>query len=65
MPDFTNIDRIETAWRALRVVDADTNRTALIDLLANLLHWSAHYDHDFDDALAMARIHFDAERNQP
>lgn len=61
----TNEQRINTAWEALAQIDsADDEHEQLTDLLANLLHWSDATGTDFERALAMARIHFEAEQDE-
>lgn len=55
-----NAQRIDRAGEALSQY-FDDDETALIDLLSDLLHWSASTGEDFDKALRMARMHFEAE----
>lgn len=55
-----NAQRIDRAENALDLY-FDDDETALIDLLADLLHWSASMGQDFDRALHSARMHFGAE----
>lgn len=37
--------------------------TGLVDALANLMHFARRYEIDFDDHLAQARRHHDAEKS--
>jgi hypothetical protein len=60
----SNEQRINTAFEALAVIRADDEHEQLTDLLANLLHWSDATGTDFDRALAMARLHFEAEQGE-
>jgi hypothetical protein len=39
----------------------DDPYTNLGDCLADAMHWCHRNDHEFEDALATARMHFDAE----
>lgn len=50
----------------LAIPDTDTDKdSALIDLLTDLMHWAGHRPpgavDEFDNALRMARFHYEAE----
>jgi hypothetical protein len=57
---MNNEARIERAAAAIGTYDEYGEE--LIDLLADLLHWAERNGHDFDDALRIARGHYEAER---
>lgn len=67
--NVTNADRVESAMQALQInpfgedwVDEETpSDSAVTDLLASLMHLSHVYGIDFDQSLAMARMHFEEE----
>lgn len=42
----------------------EDERTNLIDLLADAMHWCNLNDEDFDDVLRIARLHFEAEKDE-
>lgn len=61
---MTNAQRAEFAFRSMLAHRQYTNsdrEDALKDLLANLMHLAAEQGTDFDEALAVARIHYEAE----
>jgi hypothetical protein len=64
-PDLTNEDRAVRAVPALKqYMDADFDEpTNITDLLADLMHYAAHQDIDFDRCLETAEIHFHAEKD--
>lgn len=63
-PDGRNDERAEwggiiiEAQRAIPGADPDE---CLVDLLGNLMHWCDRNGQSFDDALATARMHYEAE----
>ncbi len=62
---ITNGQNADDAGQMLSLVrdrDQLDDATALQDGLANLLHWCHREGIDFEAALAMARIHFAAEK---
>lgn len=66
--DDTDKLNIERAARCLTVLFSYTDfdpRTNLIDLLTDAMHWCRLNREDFDQALTMAREHFDAEAANP
>jgi hypothetical protein len=61
-PEPTNADRAEWAADALRHFQCTTgtdDEDALVDLLADLIHWADRQSFDF--ALDIARMHYEAE----
>jgi len=65
IPPDTNIEQGQSALDYHRTQaggDSDDNRSNLVDLLTDLRHW-AHAQHiDFEAALQLAAIHFEAEQ---
>lgn len=55
----TNCDR--AARFAALLPHDDDEHTNLIDLLADALHWCRRHNEDFEKALWLARMHFEAE----
>jgi hypothetical protein len=64
-PDLTNEDRAVRAVTALKqYMDEDFDEpTNITDLLADLMHFAAQQDIDFDRCLETAEIHFNAEKD--
>lgn len=66
--DFLMPERIARCEKAL-VPYTDSDDANLIDLLADLMHWSRRYGQSFERALETARMHFEhesrANRRQP
>lgn len=63
-PEGMNYDRAAWADKAISAFRKETGMdidTALLDLLADLMHWSDRARYDFDDALSRAREHYQAE----
>jgi hypothetical protein len=63
-PDNMNDSRAEWAGATLSTFMRETGtdqEDALVDLLADLLHWADRNRHDFDLALERAREHYEAE----
>jgi hypothetical protein len=62
-------DRVKDAGKVFRgpySIEPEGEQTALVDLLADLMHWARvmgddENGMDFDDALDTARMHVDAE----
>ena len=68
MPEFTDTSPTERAKRFQALSkgycgDNDDPYSDLVDLLADALHHCGK-DIDFDDALALARRHYETERNE-
>lgn len=64
MSSPTNADRVEWGEAAIATEIAQTGtdrETALVDLLADLMHWARAENQSFDDALSTARMHFEEE----
>jgi hypothetical protein len=59
----TNEDRAIRVEEILALYPED-QRTNLIDLCADAMHWCDLNDKDFDDILRIARIHFEAEKSE-
>lgn len=59
----TNEDRA-TRFAMILPLYPEDERTNLIDLLADAMHWCNHSHMDFDDVLRVARMHFEAERDE-
>jgi len=59
---ITNEDRAERLEGILPFYPED-QYTNLIDLFADAMHWCNLNDTNFDEVLRIARMHFDAERN--
>jgi hypothetical protein len=63
----SNKDRIESATTAIEAHLSATGyspgdvRDDFVDLVANLLHYAKAKRIDIDDALRMAKLHFEAE----
>ena len=64
--DLTNEERAVRAVTALKqYMDADFDEpTNIIDLLADLMHYAAQQDIDFDQCLETAEIHFNTETEE-
>ena len=63
-PEKMNDDRAEWAAAALRAFQCWTGtdyNDALTDLLGDLMHWCDRNSAEFDSALSMARMHYEAE----
>lgn len=65
-PENMNDKRAEFAGNALKTFEEETGsliaeKTALPDLLCNLMHWCDRNAVRFDDALASARMHYEEE----
>jgi hypothetical protein len=63
-PDNMNGSRAEWAGAALSAFMRETGtdqEDALVDLLADLMHWADRNGYDFDAALERARGHYEAE----
>src|ERR1700676_3318566 len=63
-PEGINDDRAEWAASALRRfqrVTGTDNDDAPADLICDLMHWCDRHEHDFDQALSLARMHYEAE----
>ena len=63
-PDAMNDSRAEWAEAALSAFMRETGtdqEDALVDLLADLLHWADRNSHNFNAALERAREHYEAE----
>ena len=63
-PDSMNDSRAEWAGAALSTFMRETGtdrEDALVDLLADLIHWADRNRNDFDAALERARLHYEAE----
>lgn len=58
----TNHERAER-FAAILPQYPEDERTNLIDLLADAMHWCCEAGEDFDEILRMAEMHFTAERN--
>ena len=61
---MTNSQRAEQAHRAIMYFEqnsGDDRENSLKDLLCNLMHWADEQAEDFDDALRVARMHYEAE----
>jgi hypothetical protein len=56
-PDFC----VNNAGIALMEYD-DDEQTAVVDLLTDLQHFCVQFEVDFEQALELARVHFDAEK---
>lgn len=71
--DMNNAERAERAGLAdeslaLFAINADMNMLAeapevVGDLLADIMHWCDRYGVNFEERLANARMHYDAEVN--
>ena len=65
--DITNEDRAEAAEQAIctfeHVISTD-REFVLTDLLCDLMHWAGREGHSFEDALRVARVHFEDEANE-
>jgi hypothetical protein len=62
-PTPTNRDRAARLDEILPLYPEDQH-TNVIDLLADLLHWCELNRVDFEDTLRIARMHFEAERDE-
>jgi len=63
-PEDMNDDRADWAEAALiefRRITGTDDEDALGDLLCDLMHWSDRNGGDFENALRLARLHYDAE----
>jgi hypothetical protein len=63
-PEEMNDARASWAAAALHCFQRKTGSeddTALIDLLCDLMHWCDRNDGDFEQALQLARMHYEAE----
>ena len=63
-PEGMNDRRSEWAAEALSRFESVTSappEDLLTDLLKNLMHWCDRNDVDFNDELAAARLHYEAE----
>ena len=60
---ITNKDRAMRLEEVLPLYP-DDQYTNLIDLLADAMHWCNLNDEDFDDVLRIARLHFEAEKDE-
>ncbi len=60
---ITNEDRAMRFAEILPLYPED-ERTNLIDLLADAMHWCNLSETDFADILRVARMHFEAERDE-
>lgn len=61
---MTNSQRAEQAHRCVMYFEQQTRsdrENSLKDLLANLMHWADQHGQDFEDALRVARMHYEAE----
>ena len=59
-----NAERAASADAALKAYMSSTScdcEDCLADLLCDLMHWADRRQYDFDEALACARQHYDAE----
>lgn len=55
-------DRVEYAQSIIdQAIDQNDDRTQAVDLLGELMHWAQARGLNFDELLASARIHFEAE----
>lgn len=59
---FTNDDRA-SRFAALLPHYPEDERTNLIDLIADAMHWCNQHGEDFDRILRTAEMHFEAEVN--
>jgi hypothetical protein len=63
-PENMNDARADWAATALRCFARETgtdDEDALTDLLCDLMHWSDRHGGDFENALRLARLHYEAE----
>lgn len=63
-PEEMNAERADWAAAALCQFECATGTDyddALADLLCDLMHWCDRNDFDFDAAMSIARMHYDAE----
>jgi len=61
---MTNEQRAEHANRAIMVYEQTTQverEDALKDLLASAMHWADEQGQDFEEALRVARMHYESE----
>ena len=56
-----NTQRARRCAHALTTYCDDDLRTNLVDFLTDAMHWCDQNDEDFDAAVNMARMHFEAE----
>ena len=62
MTDISNYDRVGYAQQALELYPFNEDPdSAIVDLLANLMHYCQANSHDFEAELKTARMHFGAE----
>ena len=60
---ITNEDRAKRFAEILHLYPED-ERTNVIDLLADAMHWCNLSETDFADVFRVARMHFEAERDE-
>jgi hypothetical protein len=63
-PEGKNDERAEWAERALITFEnaTGTDRSDVVtDMLTNMMHWCDRNGQDFEERLAMARVHYEAE----
>lgn len=61
---MTNEQRAEQAYRTILYFEQQPGvgrESSLKDLLCNLMHWADEQGEDFDDALEVARMNYEAE----
>jgi len=59
---MSTMQRIARAEAALVAASGGAGPEALIDLLADLQHWCAEQQVDWNAALRLAEMHYEAER---
>ncbi len=50
-------------FAALLPQDSEDDRTNLIDILTDAMHWCCEAGEEFDEILRIAEMHFSAERS--
>lgn len=56
---------VRKAWQALATRASGDERSNLIDLMKDLMHWCDDQQVDFDEALSLATDYYSEERETP